>query len=36
MTQEQREHYQYMLANMQLTVKHRNWIIQQLEKEAVN
>ncbi len=34
MTQEKREHYEYMLANMQLAVGHRNWIIQQLEEEA--
>jgi hypothetical protein len=32
MTQEQREHYQYMLANLNLSERHRYWILKQLEE----
>jgi hypothetical protein len=33
MTQKQREHYEYMLENMELSERHRWWILKQLEQE---
>jgi hypothetical protein len=34
MTDKQKTHYQWMLENLELSERHRYWIIQQLEKKA--